>query len=377
MDIVCRYKREHGRAFCLTDCPSTPPSDVFDYVRVESEGALPPPAERTVDVALLDMNHLWPNLGHDSLVHAVQDAACDLTPLLRPAGLQVRLLSFEVRARHQVPEGPGGRFRLYLGSGGPGHIDPRQNTGDTEGSQGIAEDPGWQAPVFRLFDAIAADDEAALVAVCHTYGVLCDWAGIARPLLRGPEKHGKSSGILENLLSDEALDHPWFRRFSDDLPDGRRLRILDNRLYDLVPVASELPDGMTAIGWETLGVGGPRGDALTMVEFARDRGGVMPRVFGSNHHPEILDRFRQKLVLENKLARGEVERGWYEERLEALTRTYPDDRDDHRLHNTSAFTLLGPLRFHLQRALRLRAEALGLSLDLHEEGLHAGAALTP
>jgi hypothetical protein len=134
---------------------------------------------------------------------------------------------------------------------------------------------------------------------------------------------------------------------------------------------------VTAIGYETLGLEGPRGDALTMVEFARDRSGVMPRVFGSNHHPEILDRFRQKLVLENKLTRGEVERGWYEERLEALTRTYSDDRDDHRLHTTSAFTLLGPLRFHLHRALRLRAESLGLALDLHEERLHLGAALAP
>ena len=377
MDIVCRYKREYGRAFCLTDCPSAPPSDVFDYARVEHAAALPPPDARIVDVALLDMNHLWPNLGHDSLVHAVQDAVCDLTPLLRQAGLRVRLLSFEVRARHQVPEGPGGRFRLYLGSGGPGHIDPRQNTGDTPGSQGIVEDPAWQAPLYRLFDGIAADEDSALVAVCHTYGVLCDWAGIARPVLRGPDKLGKSSGILENLLSEDALDHPWFRRFAEELPDGRRLRILDNRLYDLIPTARVLPDGVTAIGHETLGVGGPGGDALTMVEFARDRAGVMPRVFGSNHHPEILDRFRQKLVLENKLARGEVGRVWYEERLEALTRTYPDDRADARLHSTSAFTLLGPLRFHLHRALRSRAEELGVALDLHEQGLHAGAALAP
>jgi len=377
MALVCRYKRDYGRAFCLTDCPTAAPSDVFDYVRVEKASDLPPASDRIVDVALLDMNHLWPNLGHDSLVHAVQDATCDLTPLLRPAGLAVRLISFEVRVRHQVPEGPGGRFHLYVGSGGPGHIDPRRNTADAEGTQGIHEDPGWQAPLYRLFDGIAADEDTALVAVCHTYGVLCDWAGIARPVLRGPEKHGKSTGILENLLSDDALDHPWFRRFSEDLPDGRRLRVLDNRLYDLVPVSESMPDGVTAIGNETLGLGGPRGDALTMVEFARDRAGVMPRVFGSNHHPEILDRFRQKLVLENKLARGDVDRAWYEERLDALTRTYADDRDDARLHSTSAFTLMGPLRFHLHRALRLRSEALGVRLDLHEEALHAGAALAP
>jgi len=100
-----------------------------------------------------------------------------------------------------------------------------------------------------------------------------------------------------------------------------------------------------------------------MIEFARDTAGVMPRVFGSNHHPEILDRFRQTLVLENKLARGEVERSWYEERLEALTLTYPDDRDDARLHLTSDYSLLGPLRFHLHRALRLTARSILLAED--------------
>ncbi|MEA2327414.1 MAG: hypothetical protein QOE68_2373, partial [Thermoanaerobaculia bacterium] len=44
------------------------PYDFFEYVRVtDSE---PPPARDRIDVAILDMNHAWPNLGHDSLVHA-------------------------------------------------------------------------------------------------------------------------------------------------------------------------------------------------------------------------------------------------------------------------------------------------------------------
>ena len=45
------------------------PCDFFEYVRV---GDSEPPADRDrIDVAILDMNHSWPNVGHDSLVHAV------------------------------------------------------------------------------------------------------------------------------------------------------------------------------------------------------------------------------------------------------------------------------------------------------------------
>jgi len=51
-----------------------------------------------------------------------------------------------------------------------------------------------------------------------------------------------------------------------------------------------------------------------MMEFARDRGGVMPRVFGVNHHPEIVDRARQMMLLQQKRERGEVTPEWSEER---------------------------------------------------------------
>ena len=78
----------------------------------------------------------------------------------------------------------------------------------------------------------------------------------------------------------------------------------------------------------------------------------MPRIFAVNHHPEIVDRFRQIMILEQKLDRGEVSHEWYQERLEILTRTYPDENSDQRLHVTSDYTLLGPLRFHLYRAVR-------------------------
>ena len=365
MPIACHQKIAHGPQFCISDCPVNAPCGVFEYRRVEHPDQLPPADEREIDVAVLDMNHGWPNLGHDSLVHLVQDASCDLRGALEQSGLRLRALSFDVRREGGLPEGPGGRFAVYLGTGGPGHLDPQRNDGASEGSQGIVENPGWERPLFELLDAVQADGDAAFLAVCHTFGVMCRWSGIAAPVLRGEEKGGKSSGILENVLTPEGRRHPWFRRFADELPDGWRLRIADNRLYDLVP-AGPLPAGLTAIGHETLGVGGPRGDALTMVEWARDREGVMPRVFGVNHHPEIVDRARQRLILQRKHDRGEVSLQWFQERLDIVTRSYPDEDSEQRLQVTSDFTIVAPLRFHLWREVRRRAEALGRPVPVHE-----------
>jgi hypothetical protein len=372
MSFLCRHKLPGSVQFCSAGRPADAPCGAFEYVRVEQPEDLPPADPRIVDVAVLDMNHGWPNLGHDSLVHALLDDACELLPIAEETGVRVRALSFDVRRSGMIPEPPGGRFSLYLGTGGPGHIDPYQNDGVSELSQGIREDPSWQAPLFRLFDRILADESAALLAVCHTFGVLCHWSGLARPVLRGPEKGGKSTGVLENVLTAEACDHPWFRLFCARLGAGERLRILDNRLFDLIPSGRTFPTGAVPIGWETQGVGGPPGDALTMLELARDRAGVMPRVFGVNHHPEIVDRARQLVILEQKLERGEVSAQWVAERHEAMTRTFPGEDSDFRLQRTSDYTLLQPLRFHLWRQVRLRTESLGLPVDLHEDRVAAG-----
>ena len=374
MPLDCEHKTRFGRQSCATSCPASAPFGIFTYTRVEGPDQLPPASEQVIDVAVLDMNHGWPNLGHDSLVQALQDAACDLREPLTGTGLRIRALSFDVRRRGQVPEPPGGRFALYLGTGGPGHLDPRRNDGTSEGSQGIREDPSWEAPMFRLFDAISADERAALLGVCHTFGVMCRWSGAAEPALRGPTK-GKSTGILENVLTPEARQHPWFRRFSEELPDGRRLRVVENRLFDLLPGPESRKAGALAIGHETLGIGGPAGNAVTMLEFARDLASVMPRIFAVNHHPEIVDRFRQMMILGQKLDRGEVSNEWYQERVEVLTRNYPDENSDQRLHVTSDYTLLGPLRFHLNRAVRMRAATLGISVAVHEDSVFA--ALSP
>jgi hypothetical protein len=356
---------------------SEPPSDTsrgaFEYARVERPEDLPPADPGIVDVAVLDMNHGWQNLGHDCLIQALRDDAGELLPVAEETGVRVRAISFDVRRCGMIPELPGGRFALYVGTGGPGHIDPYANDGVSAESQGIREDPSWQAPVFRLFDAIAADEGAALLAVCHTFGVMCHWSGLAYPVLRGPEKGGKSTGVLENVLDPAAWEHPWFHRFGDDLGPGGRLRVMDNRLFDLLPRDRDFPTGTSAIGWETLGVGGPAGDAVTMIEFARDGGGLMPRVFGVNHHPEVIvDREGQAAILKQKVDRGEVTEQWAAERREILERGDRDEAAERSLQLTSDYTLLRPLRFHLQRQVRRRAESLGFTVDLDENRIALG-----
>ena len=368
MPFDCQHRARYGPEVCLTNCPAHAPVGGLDFVRVEQPGDLPPADARIVDLALLDMHHGWPNLGHDSLVHAIQNAVCDMQGWLQEAGLWVRVISYDIRRSQMVPEPPGGRHAIYVGTGGPGHLDPARNDGTTEGSQGIVENPAWEARLFRVFDQILADPHASLFGVCHTFGVMCRWLGIADVVLRGPEKGGKSAGITENVLTDAALAHPWYGRFAAQLPDHRHFRILDNRLYDLVP-RGPLPSGMTAVAYEALGHNGPAGNAMTMVEAARDREGEMPRVVGVNHHPEIVNRQRQMTVLKRKLERGNVTREWYEERMRTLTEPIEDEFGDRLLHLTASYTLMAPLRFSLYRAVQERADSLGVELGLHAADL--------
>ena len=366
MPFDCRHRREFGPEACLSSCPAAPP--VFDVVRVRCPDDLPPADPGLIDVAVLDMHLGWPNLGHGAILQAMQNAVCDISGALMRTGIGFRALSYDVRRGLVMPAPPGGRHLLYVGTGGPGHLDPRMNDGRSEGSQGILEDPSWEPRLFEVFDAIRASRTAALLSVCHTFGVMCRWLGAADAVLRGPEKGGKSTGIVENILTDEALAHPWFARFSEALPDRRRLYSLDNRLYDLVPRGA-WPAGLTAISHEALGPRGPRGEALTMIEVARDEAGVMPRILGVNHHPEIVNRTRMLVTLEQEFERGDVSQAWYDERRATLTEPVADERGDRLIHLTSSYTFMGPLRFHLYKLARLRGEELGRPLGLDETSL--------
>jgi hypothetical protein len=313
-------------------------SDFFEYVRLGD--SVPPADAKTIDVALLDMNHSWPNVGHDSIVHSVLEAAEALQPKLAAAGRRVRVLSFDVRRRMLLPDAPNGRYAIYLGTGGPGHLDPRQNDGLSEFSQGIDESDAWEAPLFRLFDRILAHPSAALLGICHSFGLICRWSGIARAELRGPRKGGKSSGMPMNLLSWEAVEHPYFSRFAAELPDHRHYRVVDNRLFDLV---ANRPDGYTPLGYEN-----EQADTLTMVELAR-RGG-MPRILAMNHHPEIIDREHLLTVLEEKRAHGEVSEQWFQERSHTLENEMRGEAEN-QSRLTSDYTFLTPLRWHLEQLI--------------------------
>jgi hypothetical protein len=330
------------------------PDTTFTWRRIPPGGAVPPYDPKLIDVVILDMNHGWPNLGHDSIIQAIHEAAVAMRGRLEEAGLRIRALSFDVRRELTFPLA-GERFHLFIGTGGPGHLDPRINDGIIEGSQGISENPAWEDPLFQLFDAVLADQRKAMLAICHTFGLVCRWRGIAEPRLREESKGGKSAGIVENVLTDEARAHPWFSRFAE-ARGPENLKVLDNRLYDLIPTAGAFPDRALPIGYEA--VGGERGEAVTMVELARDVGGIMPRFLAVNHHPEIGDQQRLLAVLDEKLERGEVDRKWYEERAKVFRQELRGEGVEHAVRLTARYSFLGPLEFHLNRLLHLRVEHL-------------------
>jgi hypothetical protein len=319
------------------------PYDFFEYVRVV-RGEAPPPERDRIDVALMDMNHSWPNLGHDAIAHALLDAAELVRDALVAARQKVRVLSFDIRRTLNIPEAPNGRFQLYVGTGGPGHLDPRLNDGVSEVSQGIEESSAWERPLFNLFEAIAAHPTAALLGVCHSFGLMCRWSNVARPIVR----EEKSSGMPDNVLDSGAGAHPWFAQFARALPDHRHFKVVDNRLFDLVSNGGK---GENVIARED-----ESSDAITVVEFARDPSGAMPRILGVNHHPEIIDRDRIMVVLEEKRAHSEVSERWYRERVTTMRDLFRGEAE-RQSRLTSEYTFAGPLRFHLHRLIEERCGA--------------------
>ncbi|MBI2212711.1 MAG: hypothetical protein HYU52_03620 [Acidobacteria bacterium] len=331
-------------------------TDTFSYHRVERPEDDLPADPRYLDIAVLDMNHGWHNLGHDAVVQHLRHMANEIVAPLADARLAVRVISYDVRRSLLVPKP--GRFRLLIGTGGPGHLDPRENDGIAEWSQGIDEDPAWEAPLWKLFDSVLDDESAALIAICHSYGLACRWSRVAEPVHRDESRGGKSAGVVSNVLTDDAKAHPFFVRMLHCLPEGNELRVTDNRLFDLVELPHSVRNGYTRLSYEQA-ADGTAGDALTMVEFARDRDGVMPRFLGVNHHPEVIGRNRIKAVIAAKWERGEVTRDWYEDRLRTLDKHMSGEFDE-AIRITSVFTFLAPVEFYLHRMLRERREALGL-----------------
>jgi hypothetical protein len=320
---------------------------LFEDVRLGSEADLPPADTHCLDVALLDMSHGIVNLGHDAMLASVAANAARLEPQLRAAGLRMRAISFDVRKRRQLPH-HSRRFVLYLGTAGPGHLEPQRNVRDDPAGELIEEDAGWEAPLFALFDAIRADENAALLGVCYTFGLLCRWTGVARPLLR-PAAKSPIMAVKQNVLSEAALAHPWFSQFAAQLPDGSQFPVLDSRHYDLVP-AGRFPEGVTSLARELLLDGNP-GPAMTMCEFARSKNGRLPRIFGVNFNAEIGDVESLDVLLRAKIERGECDSDWYRSRA-ALFPELRSDPQRERLRLIAAgycFDVLA--RAHLEAAI--------------------------
>lgn len=320
---------------------------MFLYTKVTSEKDLPPRSRSIIDVIVLDMNFGVPNLGHDSLVHAVHECG---RAIELGSDCEVRVLSVDVRRSGWVPPFDPDRFRLYIGTGGPGHLDPDQNDGLSEWSEGVSEEADWEPALFDLFEKIVADERVALFAFCHSFGVMCRWAGIADPKLRSEEK-GKSSGIVGYRLSEEALEHPWFSKFERELVKSPFFRVLDSRLFDLMP-SEGFRDKVIPLAWEA--TEDESHPVLTMVEFARDPGGEVPRVLAANHHPEVVDLEHLQAVLDEKLESGEVDEEWYAHRGESLRAFWDEPDTDIRVRRTARYTLLEPLRFNLEKIAAAR-----------------------
>src|SRR5262245_11131755 len=118
-----------------------PVSGVFETLRVDRAADRPAPVPDAIDVAVLDMNHGWPNIGHDAILLGIQTIASDIQRELLTAGLRVRAISYDVRRAGGLPPlpDPNGEGGIFVGTGGPGHLDPRRNDGVSDGSQTIRE----------------------------------------------------------------------------------------------------------------------------------------------------------------------------------------------------------------------------------------------
>lgn len=330
--------------------PLPEPLSPFDdpalrFVRVKKMGDEPAPERGVVDVAVLDMNCGYPNLGHSSIVEAILTIAFEERAALGRGAPGLRVISYDLRRRGAVPVSAPGRFPLIVGTGGPGAIDPRRNDGTSEGSQGITEDDAWEAPLFRFFDGVLAESRTALLGICHSFGLLCRWSGVADPALR----KAKSMGVVRNQLTQSGEKHPWFAGLSR-VSKGREICVLDSRLWDLIPRTRRSAE---ILAFETAPAGGP-GEAMTMLEFARDSDGIGPRVWGANFHPEIGDRGLQRERLMRLAARGDVTPDWLSERLRALEVWNESAAAEHGLQWTSSFTYEGPLRRLIARTFRER-----------------------
>ena len=313
---------------------------------MDRPGDEPPVVKSLLDVAALDMHHGFANLGHASVVDRLMRIGQEERKRLGVGTPGVRVVSYDVRLGAAVPSSAS-RFALVVGTGGPGALDPRENDGISPYAQGIREDPSWEAPLWRFFDAVRGNPSAALLGICHTFGLLARWSGFGEAVARPPEK-GKSAGVVTNLLTGEARRHSWFGGLYHASAGGR-IQVLDSRLFDILPTGK---GGVEVLAHEAT-PDGDRGEAITMAELERFGDGS-PRIWAVNHHPEIGDAGEQKARLLRIAASRQLSEAWLGERLQALEAWNDSEAAERRLQITSSYTFEGPVRAILSRALAER-----------------------
>jgi hypothetical protein len=309
----------------------------------------PPVLKSFLDVAVLDMHHGFANLGHASVVERVMRIGQEERKRLGAGAPGVRVVSYDVRLGAAVPSSAS-RFALVVGTGGPGALDPRENDGVSPYAQGIREDPSWEAPLWRFFDAVRKDPSTALLGICHTFGLLARWSGFGEAVARSAAK-GKSAGVVTNLLTGPARTHAWFGGLYHASAGGR-IQVLDSRLFDILPTGK---GGVEVLAHEAT-PDGERGEAMTMAEVERFGDGT-PRIWAVNHHPEIGDAGEQKARLLRLAESRHLSAEWLGERLGALEAWNASEAAERRLQITSSYTFEGPVRSILARALALRRDA--------------------
>ncbi len=319
------------------------------YARVDRPEDEPPAVRSLLDVAVLDMHHGFANLGHASVVERLMRIALEERRRVGEGAPGVRIVSYDVRLGGAVPSSAS-RFALVVGTGGPGSLDPRENDGVSPYAQGIREDPSWEAPLWRFFDAVRGNPSCALLGICHTFGLLARWAEFGEAVPRSAQK-GKSAGVVTNLLTDAARQHAWFGGLYH-ASSGGRIQVLDSRLFDILPTGKAGPD---VLAYEATN-DGVRGEAITMAEVERFADGH-PRIWAVNHHPEIGDAGEQRARLLRIAASRQLSEAWLGERLQALEAWTASEAAERRLQITTSYTFEEPVRTILSRALGARRDA--------------------
>ena len=195
MPLDCQHKVRFGRQSCVTACPAIAPFGIFSYARVERAEDLPAASDQAIDVR--DPRHeprlaqpgprlarpRRPRRGLRPAGAARGHGPADARPLLRRAPVAAR-----------CPRRRADASRSTSAPAAPATSTPARTTGSPSGARGSARIPPGKRPTFRLFDAIRADETAALLGVCHTFGVMCRWSGAARARAAGQRPRARARG---------------------------------------------------------------------------------------------------------------------------------------------------------------------------------------